>query len=58
MEQAGRSLKGQLKHAGRIDAGAVVVVGAEELRVRDVRAGEERAVLDVSEAVEMLADQP
>ncbi len=54
MEQAGRSLKGQLKHANRVEAAAVVVVGAEELRVRDVRAGDERAVADVREAIGLL----
>jgi histidyl-tRNA synthetase len=54
MEQAGRSLKGQLKHANRIDADAVVVVGREELRVRDMRGGGERAAADAAEAVGLL----
>ena len=56
MEQAGRSLKGQLRHASRIDADVVVVVGADELRVRRPRAGEERAVADVDEVVAILLD--
>ena len=34
MEQAGRSLKGQLKQAGRLNARAVAVVGADSVRVR------------------------
>ena len=51
MEQAGRSLKGQLKHANRIDAVGVVVVGPDELRVRDLRGGEELAVANATEAL-------
>jgi len=51
MEQAGRSLKGQLKHANRIDAVGVVVVGPDELRVRDTRGGEELAVANATEAL-------
>jgi hypothetical protein len=52
MEQAGRSLKGQLKHAGRLGADAVAIVGADAIRVR--RAGDEVAVDGVDAAVEAL----
>jgi histidyl-tRNA synthetase len=41
MEQAGRSLKGQLKHADRLHARAVVIVGEGELQVRDMDSGEQ-----------------
>jgi histidyl-tRNA synthetase len=56
MEQAGRSLKGQLRHAGRIDAETAVVVGPDGLRVRDLRGGGgEHSAADVREAVAMVA---
>jgi histidyl-tRNA synthetase len=34
MEQAGRSVKGQLRHAGRLGADALAIVGPESIRVR------------------------
>jgi len=51
MEQAGRSLKGQLKQADRIGATHVVLVG-EGLEVKDMASGEQRPVASVDEAVE------
>ena len=54
MEQAGRSLKGQLRHASRLHAPWVVIVGEGEARVRDMREGSERAVPDASEAVRVV----
>jgi len=51
MEQAGRSLKGQLKHADRIGAAYVVLVG-DGLEVRDMATGEQRGVAGMDEAVE------
>jgi histidyl-tRNA synthetase len=54
MEQAGRSLKGQLKHADRLGARAVVIVGDEGLVVRDMRTGEQRPAGDPSEALAAL----
>jgi histidyl-tRNA synthetase len=51
MEQAGRSLKGQLKHASRIGAKAVVVLGDGEVRVRDMRTREEHETAGPEEAV-------
>ena len=53
MEQAGRSLKGQLKQAGRVDARAVAIVGAGGIRIR--MEGDEREVPDVDAALEALA---
>ena len=51
LEQAGRSLKGQLKQASRLGARAVVIVGPESVRVRDMATREERAAADGREAV-------
>ena len=51
MEQAGRSLKGQFKQADRLGASHVVIVG-DELEVKDMETGEQRAVGGVEEAVE------
>ena len=53
MEQAGRSLKGQLKQAGRVHARAVAIVGAGGIRIR--MEGDEREVPDVDAAIEALA---
>jgi histidyl-tRNA synthetase len=44
MEQAGRSLKGQLKHADRLGARWVVIVGDGGLELKDMESGEQRAV--------------
>jgi histidyl-tRNA synthetase len=52
IEQAGRSLKGQLKHASRSGARAVVVAAEDGLRVRDMRTREERAAVDPDAAAE------
>jgi histidyl-tRNA synthetase len=49
MEQAGRSVKGQLKHAGRIGADAVALVTAEGVRIR--AAGHEQTVADIPAAI-------
>ena len=57
MEQAGRSLKGQLRHAGRLGAERVVIVRDGELAVRDMRAHEERAAADSKEALALLLDE-
>ena len=51
MEQAGRSLKGQLKHADRLGARWVVIVGDGELQLKDMRSGEQRAAAGLEEAV-------
>jgi histidyl-tRNA synthetase len=53
IEQAGRSMKGQLKHADRLHARAVVIVG-DELELKDMESGEQRQVEDAGEVVRML----
>jgi histidyl-tRNA synthetase len=53
MEQAGRSLKGQLKQASRAGARAVVIVDDAGVRVRDMRAREEQPATDAGHAVEL-----
>jgi histidyl-tRNA synthetase len=57
MEQAGRSLKGQLKHADRLDAGHVAILGADGLAIRDMESGDQREVADVDEAARLLAEE-
>ena len=49
IEQAGRSMKGQLKQADRIGARATVIVG-DGIEVKDMDSGEQRAVRDADEA--------
>ena len=51
MEQAGRSMKGQLKQANRVGATHVVIVG-EQLEVKDMAGGDQRPVADARAAVE------
>ena len=50
LEQAGRSLKGQLKHADRIAARAVAIVG-DGIEWKDMESGVQRPVASVEEAV-------
>ena len=54
MEQAGRSLKGQLKQADRIGAIAAVIVAADGLRVKDLATGAQEEVDNVGAAVEAI----
>ena len=56
MEQGGRSLKGQLKHADRMAAGSVVIVG-EDLQVRDMGSGEQRTAADAAEVLRLLLEE-
>jgi histidyl-tRNA synthetase len=59
MEQAGRSLKGQLKQAGRLNADAVAIIGPESIRVRAGGAEEEVKDLDAAvNAIEAEEDPP
>jgi histidyl-tRNA synthetase len=44
VEVAGRSLKGQLKHANRLGARHVAVLGADGASVKDMESGEERTM--------------
>jgi histidyl-tRNA synthetase len=53
MEQAGRSVKGQLRHADRIGARAVVIVG-DGIEVKDMESGEQRPAADAGEVLEMV----
>jgi histidyl-tRNA synthetase len=54
MEQAGRSIKGQLKQANRLGAAKVIVVTPDEFRVRDMESGEQQAVGTAEEAKALL----
>jgi histidyl-tRNA synthetase len=53
VEQAGRSLKGQLKHADRLGAPLVVIID-EGIEIKDMKTGEQHSVGSVEEAVEEL----
>jgi histidyl-tRNA synthetase len=50
MEQAGRSIKGQLKQANRLGAAKVIIVTPDEVRVRDMESGDMQAVASADEA--------
>jgi histidyl-tRNA synthetase len=52
MEQAGRSIKGQLKQAGRLGVDVVAIVGPDSIRVR--AGGSEQEVPDVDAAFEAI----
>ena len=54
MEQAGRSMKGQLKQADRLGATHVVVVG-DTIEVRDMDSGDQSAVADIQELLARVA---
>jgi histidyl-tRNA synthetase len=54
LEQAGRSMKGQMKHADRLGARAVVIVDTEGVRVRDMSSGDEQPAADRDEAVRIV----
>ena len=55
VEQAGRSLKGQLKQANRIGARSTVIVG-DGYDVRDMDSGEQRHAEDADEALALLRE--
>src|SRR3954451_1437735 len=54
LEQAGRSLKGQLKHADRLGAGKVVLVNGDGFQVKDMSTGDQRAAASADEVIEMV----
>ena len=56
LEQAGRSMKGQMKQADRVGARFVVIVDADALTVRDMSSGDERAASDREEAIRMIRE--
>jgi histidyl-tRNA synthetase len=53
LEQAGRSVKGQFKHADRIGARATVIVG-DGIEVRDMDSGDQRSAADAAEALRLV----
>jgi histidyl-tRNA synthetase len=53
IEQAGRSMKGQLKHADRLGARTTLIVG-EGVEVKDMESGEQRPAASAEEAVGMV----
>jgi histidyl-tRNA synthetase len=53
LEQAGRSLKGQLKQADRLGAGQTVIAG-DAFDVKDMASGEQVAAATMEEAVEIV----
>jgi histidyl-tRNA synthetase len=57
LEQAGRSLKGQLKHADRLGASKVVIVDGDGFQVRDMATGDQRAAATADEVIELVAGQ-
>jgi histidyl-tRNA synthetase len=57
IEQAGRSLKGQMKQAARLGADWTVIVG-ETIEVKDMETGEQREVPGIDEAVEAVCGRP
>jgi histidyl-tRNA synthetase len=55
LEQAGRSLKGQMKHADRLGASIVVIVNGDEFQVKDMATGDQRAAASADEVIELVA---
>jgi len=53
MEQAGRSMKGQLKQANRIGARVVVIMG-DTIEVKNMDSGEQRPAESAERAIEMV----
>ena len=53
LEQAGRSLKGQLKQADRVGAGVTVIVGSG-IEVKDMATGEQTAAPGPDEALALV----
>jgi histidyl-tRNA synthetase len=57
MEQAGRSLKGQLKHADRLRASFVAIVGEDGVELKDLQSGEQRPVAGADEIAEAVRQE-
>jgi histidyl-tRNA synthetase len=55
MEQAGRSLKGQLRQADRIGASATVVLG-DTIEVKDMQSGEQREAADADQVLQLVRE--
>jgi len=56
-EQAGRSLKGQLKQADRVGAFVTVILG-DSIEVKDMQTGEQREAENVDHVLEMVRKVP
>ncbi|MFL5884941.1 MAG: ATP phosphoribosyltransferase regulatory subunit, partial [Thermoleophilaceae bacterium] len=54
LEQAGRSLKGQLKHADRLGASKVVLVNGDGFQVKDMATGDQRAAASADEVIDLV----
>ena len=55
LEQAGRSMKGQLKQADRIGASATVILG-DTIEVKDMDSGEQREATDANQVLELVRE--
>jgi histidyl-tRNA synthetase len=55
LEQAGRSLKGQLKQADRIGAQATVILG-DAIEVKDMQSGQQREAADADQVLELVRE--
>jgi histidyl-tRNA synthetase len=53
LEQAGRSMKGQMKQADRLGADVVVIVDDGTLAVRDMRTGDQKDARDRDDAIDI-----
>ena len=53
IEQAGRSLKGQLKHADRVGA-KYVVIFADGIEIKDMVTGQQLTVASPQEAINVI----
>jgi histidyl-tRNA synthetase len=55
MEQAGRSLRGQLRQADRIGAAATVILG-DAIEVKDMQSGEQREAADAQQVLDLVRE--
>ena len=55
LEQAGRSMKGQLRQADRIGASATVILG-DTIEVKDMDSGEQREAADADQVLELVRE--
>ena len=55
MEQAGRSMKGQMKQADRVGASATVILG-DSIEVKDMDSGDQREAGSIDEVLELIRE--
>jgi histidyl-tRNA synthetase len=55
MEQAGRSMKGQMKQADRVGASATVILG-DSIEVKDMDSGDQREAGNIDEVLELVQE--